>query len=76
MVRKVEKYQFISLDFISSKERSSLQSGIFLHTKHIGPRCRPPVRQPTTTTVHHTTCRNLQSYAPDDGQMFARNMLS
>jgi hypothetical protein len=22
----------------------------FLHTKHIGPRCRPPDRQPTTTT--------------------------
>jgi hypothetical protein len=51
------------------------QSGIFLHTKHVVPRCRPPDRQPTTTTGHHTTCCNLQSYAPDDGQMFVRNML-
>jgi hypothetical protein len=48
----------------------------WLHTKHIGPRCRPPDRQPTTTTGHHTTCCNLQLYVPDDGQMFARNMLS
>jgi hypothetical protein len=38
--------------------------------------CRPPDRQPTTTTGHHTTCCNLQSYAPDDGQIFVRNMLS
>jgi hypothetical protein len=52
------------------------QSGIFLHTKHILPRCRPPDRQPTTTTGHHTTCCNLQSYAPEDGQMSVRNMLS
>jgi hypothetical protein len=51
-------------------------SGIFLHTKHIGPRCRPPDRQPTTTTGHNTTCCNLQSYAPDDGHSFVRNMLS
>jgi hypothetical protein len=50
-------------------------SGIFLHTKHIGPRCRPPDRQPTSTKGHHTTCCNLQPYAPDDGQMFVRNML-
>jgi hypothetical protein len=50
--------------------------GIFLHTMHTVPRCRPPDRQPTTTTVHHTTCCNLQSYSPDDGQMFVRNMLS
>jgi hypothetical protein len=28
------------------------------------------------TRLHHTTCCNLQSYAPDDGQMFVRNMLS
>jgi hypothetical protein len=35
-----------------------------------------PDRQPTTTTGHHTACCNLQSYAPDDGQMFVRNMLS
>jgi hypothetical protein len=53
-----------------------LVSGIFLHTKHIVPRCRPPYRQPTTTTWHHTTCFNLQSYAPEDGQTIARNMLS
>jgi hypothetical protein len=53
-----------------------LQLGIFLHTKHIGPRSRSPDRQPITTTGRHTTCRNLQSYAPDDGQMFFRNMLS
>jgi hypothetical protein len=51
-------------------------SCIFLHTKHIVPRCRPPDRQPTTTTGHHNTFCNLQSYAPDDGQMFVRNMLS
>jgi hypothetical protein len=51
-------------------------SGILLHTKHIGPRCRPPDRQRITTTGHHTTCCNLQSYAPYDGQMFVRNMLS
>jgi hypothetical protein len=50
--------------------------GIFLHTKHIGPGCRPPDRQPTTTTGHHTTSCNLQSYAPEDGQKIARNMLS
>jgi hypothetical protein len=56
--------------------RRWLQSGIFLHTKHIGPRCRPPDRQPTTTTGHQTTCCNLQSHAPYDGQMFVRNMLS
>jgi hypothetical protein len=29
-------------------------------------------RQPTTTTGQHTTCCNLQSYAPDDGQKFVR----
>jgi hypothetical protein len=38
--------------------------------------CRPPERQSITTTGHHNTCCNLQSYAPDDGQMFVRNMLS
>jgi hypothetical protein len=54
----------------------SIKIDIFLHTKHIGPRCRTPDRQPTTTTGHHTTCCNLQSYAPDDGQVFVRNMLS
>jgi hypothetical protein len=36
----------------------------------------PPWPQPTTTTGHHTTCCNLRPYAPDDGQMFVRNMLS
>jgi hypothetical protein len=45
-----------------------------IHTKHIVPRCRPPDRQPTTTTGHHTTCCNLQSHAPDDGHNFVRNM--
>jgi hypothetical protein len=34
-------------------------SGILLHTNHIGPRCRPPDRQPTTATGHHTTCCNF-----------------
>jgi hypothetical protein len=43
---------------------------------YIVPRYRPPDRQPTTTTGHRTTCCNLQSYAPDDGEMFVRNMLS
>jgi hypothetical protein len=38
--------------------------------------CRPPDRQPTTTTGHYNTCCNLQSYAPEDGQNIARNMLS
>jgi hypothetical protein len=33
-------------------------------------------RQPTTTTEHHTTCYNLQFYAPDDGHSFVRNMLN
>jgi hypothetical protein len=33
-------------------------------------------RQPTSTTGHLTTCCNLQSYAPEDGQMFVRNMLN
>ena len=32
---------------------------------------------PTTTTGHYTTCcKNPQSCAPEDGQKFARNMLS
>jgi hypothetical protein len=50
--------------------------GIFLNTINTAPRCRPPDRQPTTTTRHHNTCCNLQSYAPDDGQILVRNMLS
>jgi len=32
--------------------------------------------QPTTTTGHYNTCCKSQSYAPEDGQKFARNMLS
>jgi hypothetical protein len=43
---------------------------------YIVSRCCPPDRQPTTITGHHKTCCNLQFYAPDDGQMFVRNMLS
>jgi len=35
-----------------------------------------PRPQPTTTPVHHTTCCKSQSYAPEDGQKVARNMLS
>jgi hypothetical protein len=31
----------------------------FLHAKHIGPRCRPPDRQLTTTTGHRTTRCNF-----------------
>jgi hypothetical protein len=42
----------------------------------IVPRYPSPDRQPTTTTGHHTTRCNLQSYAPEDGQNIARNMLS
>jgi hypothetical protein len=47
-----------------------------LHNKHTVPPCRPPDRQPTTTTWHYTTCCNFQSYAPDDGRSFVRNRLS
>jgi len=33
--------------------------------------------QPTTTTEHCTICcKKSQSYAPEDGQKSARNMLS
>jgi hypothetical protein len=52
------------------------RSGIFLHTKHTVPRCCPPDREPTTTPAHHTTRCNLQSYAPNDGHSFVRNMFS
>jgi hypothetical protein len=51
------------------------QQPLNLRPVHVGS-CRPPDRQPTTTTAHHTTRCNLQSYAPDDGQIFVRNMLS
>jgi len=32
--------------------------------------------QPTTTPGYYTTCCKSQSYAPEDGQKVARNMLS
>ena len=32
--------------------------------------------QPTTTLEHYTICCKSQSYAPEDGQKIARNMLS
>ena len=32
--------------------------------------------QPTTTSGHYTTCCKSQSYAPEDGQKIAQNMLS
>ena len=32
--------------------------------------------QPTTTPGHYTTCCKSQSYAPEDGQKVAQNMLS
>ena len=32
--------------------------------------------QPTTTSGHYTTCCKSQSYAPEDGQKVARNVLS
>jgi len=32
--------------------------------------------QPTTTSGHYTTCCTSQSYAPEDGQKVARNVLS
>jgi hypothetical protein len=35
------------------------------------------VKQPTTTTGHYTICcKKSQSFAPEDGQTFARNMFS
>jgi hypothetical protein len=55
--------------------QDQLNMFVGVNIKHIIPRCRPPDRQPTITTGHHTTCFNLQSYAPD-GQMFVQNMMS
>jgi hypothetical protein len=65
---------FVNLSRQISRHYLKLQH--FRFFLHYVPRCRPPDRQPTTTTGHNNTCCNLQSYAPEDGQKIARNMLS
>ena len=49
----------------------------FLHTIHIVPRCCAPKPLLPQQTGHYTTCcKKSQSCAPEDGQKFARHMLS
>jgi len=55
----------------------SCLSSSFLHTVHIAPRCRSPnpcLPQQQDTIPH--AVKKSQSCATEDGQKFARNMLS
>jgi hypothetical protein len=45
--------------------------------RQLGTTCTVWRKLPTTTAEHYTIrCTKSQSYAPEDGQKFARNMLS